>query len=608
MARIAGSVGPPGVSADDLLARIAIPVAVRAVGPDGLTLAGDARAAMHKGAGWIVLLDGTIYNPEDLPDGSNDAARIASALERYGVEATLARLNGDFALAIQDCRSGDLTLARDRFGVRPLYYTRAGRPFAFASRPRALFAATGVTTEVRPDYVATVAAGHYRFFDVDPQRSPFADIDQVSPGHMLSRRSGAVTIAPYARFAEVEEFAEPVERVAEEYRALFADAVARRLKRSTQPAFMLSGGLDSSSVVTAAYRLSGTRPRAVSTVYSDEYYDETREIRDVIDAGIADWMPVRVDEPDLFALVAEMVDFHDEPVATVTWMTHYLLTQRVRGEGFDALFGGLGGDEQHAGEYDYFFYFFADLLAAGDHDRLAREIERWIGHHDHPVFRKSGDLARRMMAELTDPARPGQCRPNLSLLDRYRHALDPGYFDHGAIRPDFERPLRSYLKCHTLNELTRNTMPCCLRASDRNSAAIGLDDFFPFLDHRLVSFMLRVPTAWKIRDGVTKSFLRIAMKGVLPEKTRTRVAKTGWNAPAHRWFAEASFAPLMDMIRSQRFAERGIYNVAEAERLALEHRRIVLGGETRDNHMMFLWQLVNLELWLQSLQSGEPLL
>lgn len=603
MARIAGSAGPPGAS--DLLARIAVPAAVRAVGSDGLTLAGDARAVLHEGAGWTVLLDGAIYNPEDLPEGANDAARIAGALDRDGVAATLARLNGDFALAVLNRRSGDLTLARDRFGVRPLYHTRAGLPFAFASRPRALLGAAGVTAEVRPEYVATVAAGHYRFFDVNPRGSPFADIDQVPPGHALRRRDGAVTIAPYVRFTEVEEFAEPVEAVAENYRALFADAVARRLKRAERPAFTLSGGLDSSSVVTTAYRQSGIRPHAVSTVYSDEYYDETREIRDVIDAGIADWMPVRVDEPDLFALVAEMVGFHDEPVATVTWMTHYLLARRVHGEGFRALFGGLGGDEQHAGEYDYFFYFFADLLAAGDHDRLAREIDRWIGHHDHPIFRKSGDLARRMMAELTDPTRPGQCRPNLSLLDRYRHALDPGYFDLGALRPDFERPFRSYLKCHTLNELTRNTMPCCLRASDRNSAHAGLDDFFPFLDHRLVSFMLRVPTAWKIRDGVTKSFLRIATKGVLPEKTRSRVVKTGWNAPAHRWFAEASFAPLMDMIRSRRFAERGIYNVAEAERLALEHRRIVLDGESRDNHMMFLWQLVNLELWLRSLE-GSP--
>jgi asparagine synthase (glutamine-hydrolysing) len=605
MARIAGSAGPPGANASDLLGHIAITASVKAVGSDGVTLAGDARAVLHENPGWIVLLDGAVYNPEDLPDGPDDASRIAGAIDRHGIEATLARLNGDFAVAIQDRRSGDLTLARDRFGVRPLYYARAGRPFAFASRPRALLAAPGVTTRVRPDYIATVAVGHYRFFDVEPQRSPFADIDQLPPGHALYHRLGRATIAPYARFAEAEEFPGPMEPVAEEYRALFADAVARRLKRAKRPAFTLSGGLDSSSVVTAAYRQSGVRPHAVSTVYSDEYYDETREIRDVIDAGIADWTPVRVDKPDLFALVAEMVGFHDEPVATVTWMTHYLLARHVRGEGFDALFGGLGGDEQHAGEYDYFFYFFADLLAAGDHDRLAREIERWIGHHDHPVFRKSGDLARRMMAELTDPGRPGQCLPNLSLLGRYRRALDPGFFDLASIRPEFERPLRSYLKCHTLNELTRNTMPCCLRASDRNSAAVGLGDFFPFLDHRLVSFMLRVPTGWKVRDGVTKAFLRIAMKGILPERTRTRVVKTGWNAPAHRWFAEASFAPLMDMIRSRRFAERGIYDVAEAERLALEHRRIVLDGETRDNHMMFLWQLVNLEFWQRSLEGSQ---
>jgi len=91
------------------------------------------------------------------------------------------------------------------------------------------------------------------------------------------------------------------------------------------------------------------------------------------------------------------------------------------------------------------------------------------------------------------------------------------------------------------------------------------------------------------------------MKGILPEETRTRIKKTGWNAPAHVWFSGPGKEPVMDLIHSQAFRQRGIYNLKEVERLIEEHDQIVRKGEMRDNHMMFLWQLVNLELWLQSL-------
>jgi asparagine synthase (glutamine-hydrolysing) len=117
--------------------------------------------------------------------------------------------------------------------------------------------------------------------------------------------------------------------------------------------------------------------------------------------------------------------------------------------------------------------------------------------------------------------------------------------------------------------------------------------------------MFRVPGTLKYREGVTKHLLRQAMTGILPEETRTRVKKTGWNAPAHLWFSGAGRDQLLDLVHSQRFRERGIYQVPEVLRLIEEHERIVSSGEPREHHMMFLWQLVNLELWLQSLETDH---
>jgi asparagine synthase (glutamine-hydrolysing) len=138
--------------------------------------------------------------------------------------------------------------------------------------------------------------------------------------------------------------------------------------------------------------------------------------------------------------------------------------------------------------------------------------------------------------------------------------------------------------------------------ADRQTSAFGIDVIWPFFDHRLVELMFRVPATLKIRDGVTKHLLREAMRGILPEETRTRIKKTGWNAPAHVWFATGSGRELvLDLTASRAFRERGLYDVSLVRQLLDEHRDIVVTGRAVDNHMMFFWQLVNLELWLAAL-------
>ena len=306
--------------------------------------------------------------------------------------------------------------------------------------------------------------------------------------------------------------------------------------------------------------------------------------------------------PDL-AASWKMVSAHDEPVATATWLSHYLMCGAVRRLEIGALFGWLGGDELNAGEYEHFFYFFADLKAAGQDEVLRKETGSWIEHHDHPVFKKSFSVMEEGLKRLVDLSQPGRCLADRGRLERYRAALNPGFFRLERYEPAMDLVFKSYLKNRAHHDLFRETMPCCLRAADRNGAALGVTHIMPFLDHRLVEFMFRVPGSMKIRDGVTKRLLREAMKGILPEVTRTRVKKTGWNAPAHRWFTGKGKELILDLARSREFRERGIYDPAEVERLAVEHEEIVLSGRTADNHMMFLWQVLNLELWLRSLPA-----
>ena len=558
----------------------------------------------HDG-GVSVVLDGAIYNRGELGKFASDAQLIADLYRKHGFEALLAHLNGDFAIAVHDENTDTLWLARDRLGVKPLYYARSGEEFAFASRPAALIELPWVGAGINRRFAAVFAAAHYRYFDNVPEESPYERVSQLPAAHWLRVRDGHVKTGRYWSLEEREDFAEPQEQLAERYRELLLSAVGLRVASSERPAFTLSGGMDSSSVLACASQLAGAPQVAFSTVYSDKTYDESDEIRPMLQHAVAKWHPIAVDRPDVFALVRRMVDVNDEPVATATWLSHFLLCEQVAQAGFGGLFGGLGGDELNAGEYEYFFFHFADLAQARRTQELEREIERWAAHHDHPIYRKNAAVARTMSARCTDPSRPGRCLPDLERMRRYYGVLRPEFYEIERFVPIMEAPFASYLKTRSYQDLTRETAPCCLRAEDRQTQAFGLENYVPFFDHRLVEFMFRVPGTMKIRDGVTKTLLRQAMRGVLPEETRLRVKKTGWNAPAHLWFADEGRVQLRDLIGSRAFRGRGIYDVGQVARIAQEHEDIVASGAQRENHMMFLWQLVNLELWLQSLPGAK---
>jgi asparagine synthase (glutamine-hydrolysing) len=551
-----------------------------------------------------LVMDGLIFNARDFDSSCRTMAEAFLDLyECHGFQGALERINGDFAVAVYDARTATLWLARDRFGVKPLYYIHSGDIFAFASQPRCMLGLPGVSRQVNRQFVALFAGSHYRTFDNDPGASPFADIAQLPGGHMLEvNQRRTLRLSRYWGLSEQPEFTASEDELSEEYRALLIDAVRLRFEIANAPAFMLSGGMDSSSVLASAVRASGQKQDAFSTVYEDRTYDEAEEICSMLESTVKEWHPLKVGTPDVFSLIERMVCIHDEPVATATWLPHYLLCEAAVSQGFGALFGGLGGDELNAGEYEHFFFHFADLQHVGKLEQLQSEVEFWVKYHDHPIHQKSRAVVDDTLSRLVDLGTPGRCLADRRRLERYRLAVSPEFFDIVEFNPVMDHPFSSYLRNRTYQDIFRETAPCCLRAEDRHASAFGLDHIDPFFDHRLVEFMFRVPGSLKIRDGVTKVLLREATRGLLPEVTRTRIKKTGWNAPAHVWFTGATLDHVRDVVGTQSFRERGIYNVTEVNRIIDEHEHIIKTDVVIENHMMFLWQLVNLDLWLRSLE------
>ena len=556
--------------------------------------------------GIVIVLDGYFYNRKALGSATDDVSLMGELYLNLGLEKALQLINGDFALVLYDLKIDTLWLARDRFGLKPLYYVMKPEYFAFASQPRGLFPFPNISKDTNHKFVATFAASHYRYFDNNIESSPYREIMQLPAAHCLRFSQGKITKSKYWELSDSRNFEDShEEELAEQYRELLLDAVSLRIASSRNPTFTLSGGMDSSSILAAAVYTSERKFQAFSTTYVDKTYDESDEIRPMLDSHLTQWHPVLVDVPDVFYLIQKMIEIHDEPIATATWLSHFLLCNEVVSKKFDSLFGGLGGDELNAGEYEHFFFHFADLRFSGNENQLEKEVDKWIRYHDHPIFRKSFALVEKSLNELVNLNKSGECYVDRVRLEKYSSVLNPDFFSLQGFQPEMDHYSKSYLKNRTYQDIFRETIPCCLRAEDRHTAAHNLDNFLPFFDYRLVEFMFRVPGFYKIRNGVTKVLLRRAMKGLLPEETRKRVKKTGWNAPAHIWFSGEGKEKLLDLVGSRSFKERGIYDTREVIRLIEDHERIVSSQSIEENHMMFLWQLVNLELWFRSNDSNN---
>lgn len=240
-----------------------------------------------------------------------------------------------------------------------------------------------------------------------------------------------------------------------------------------------------------------------------------------------------------------------------------------------------------------------------EENQFAQEVDFWAKYHDHSIYKKNHAVAEEGIVRMTDPALPGRCLPDRHRLMRYADALNPEHYDLETFEPVMDRVFDSYLKNRIYQDIFRETAPCCLRAQDRHGARFGVAHLNPFYEHRLMEVMFRIPGTLKIRSGVKKYLSRKAMRGIVLGSTRTRIKKTGCNAPAHLWFSGTGAERLHDIVHSRKFQNLGIYNIEEVERIIQEHENIVATGEVRENHMMFLWQLANLQPWINA-NSNSP--
>ncbi len=510
-----------------------------------LTPAGHQPMSSGDGRFWIVF-NGEIYNFVELRRelesrghcfmGHSDTEVLLAGYAEWGRDV-LPRLRGMFALVLVDTGLGQAFIARDRFGIKPLYYCLLNGRLLVGSEIKQLLLDGGTQRANGPrlyDFLNFAIHDH-------TDQTMFADIKQLPAGHWMSVPLAEPDRLTVCRWWELEPrpFAGSFAEAGAVFRGLLQDSVREHLRSDVPVGSCLSGGLDSSSVVCLMRQeLDRSDRHHVQRTFtassSHVAIDESDWARMVIERVGAEDHWVQPDMAALPELLPDLTWHMDEPFGSSSVLAQWSVFHLARDSGTKVVLDGQGADEQLAGYSAYFGLRLAELARSGRVMELRREVAAI--RRLHPGALTS---ALRTVGYMTIPtalARPvgrrvgasGQ-RPDDWLS---RRALGVSGFPDPIASSGGRVPS---VNSFGMAQLNASNLPMLLRYEDRDSMAHSVEARVPFLDHRLVEFSTGLPSDYLIADGITKRVLREAMQGLIPEPIRTRTDKIGFQTAEEQW-------------------------------------------------------------------------
>ncbi len=513
-----------------------------------------------------LVYNGEIYNYRELRAdleregvgfrGASDTEVLLEALEAWGVERTLSRLNGMFALALWDSRDRTLTLARDRVGIKPLFLYWQSGLLLFGSELKALLAGPRFDRTVDRD--ALIA--YFRYLHIPAPLSIFRGVTKLLPGHFMVVRdvNHAPNPQPFWSIEEVahrglhEPFRQGSEQAIEEAERLLQRAVTRRLVADVPLGAFLSGGIDSSLVVALMRAGATERVRTFAVAFEESAHDEAAHAGRVARHLGTEHTEFTLTAEDTRAVVPELGRVFDEPFASPSAIPNYLLCRMARGDVTVAL-SGTGGDEIFAG-YNRYVY------GAG--------LMRWCGRTPTPLRRLSGRLLSAVSADSwerayrwSEPILPralrhrlpgqkirklGAALPARSASELYRSLVSAWQRPEQIVRGGSTTPGRwdacfdseafpgEWFDRLLLVDQMTYLPDDQLAKVDRVSMAVGLEVRVPILDHEVVEFAWRLPRSMKTRGGLGKWLLREVLYRHVPRGLVDR-PKVGLSVPLEDW-------------------------------------------------------------------------
>ena len=503
---------------------------------------------MRLGDRYALVFNGEIYNYIELRQVLEDSGHefrsrtdtevLLVALATWGEQA-LERLDGMFAFAFFDEEEGRLFCARDRFGEKPFFYRETpGDGLIFASEMKAIFAA-GVPAEPDPRMLYFYLAYGALNEAAAPDRTFFRDIRSLPPGHLLTvERNGRVRTRRYYDLVSPREPREiEADVAARRIYELLERSVTRRLRSDVPLGSSLSGGIDSTAIVSLIDRLADSdQPlRVFSARFNDPERDEGPWIGKALASVRAEPHETRPTAVDLADTLSHVFFHQEEPFASASILAQWKVMELAGKTGVTVLLDGQGADEIFAGYPPQYRSRLLELYRT-DRDLFAVERQAYEARHGRTWPLSFG------MRFFADALSPGAVR----LCGRVRRSLTtPGYMK--VLAPEFAEEHRDapppFVTFRTLDDALRHRMtqqglPALLRYADRNAMAFAREVRLPYLCHELVEFAFSLPAGMKLREGWTKWILRRAVDGLIPREIAWREDKLGYEPPQDDWLAD----------------------------------------------------------------------
>lgn len=556
---------------------------------------------MSDGAGNVIVFNGEIYDylelREELGAGqfrtTSDTEVVLAAYRKWGRDC-VTHLRGMFAFAIWDERAKTLFCARDRFGIKPLYFVTDGGIFRAASEAKALLPfMPSIETDVDAlhDYLTFQFCLH--------GKTLFKGVQELPAAHWMTVVDGRVRMERYWEVEYEIDYDHTERYFAEHLRARLEDSVAIHLRSDVPVGAYVSGGVDSGVVVGLASGRSGSGFQGFNGKFAiGDEFDESRYARDVADKHGFTLHETDIVASDFTENIRKVIYHLDFPVAGPGSFPQYIVS-RLASKHVKVALGGQGGDEIFGGYTRYLIAYFEQCIKAAI-DGTSKNgnfvvtyesiIPNLVSLRNYKSLLKEfwrdglfDDLDKRYF-RLINRA------PDLSNEIRWE-AVGSDYSPYESFRSIFlakNVKKESYFDSMTHFDF-KTLLPALLHVEDRMSMAHGLESRVPFVDHRVVEFAATMPSNVKFKDGSLKHVLKETMGAVLPESIVRRQDKMGFPVPLHSWFQGELREFVREVLGSQAALTRPYTNnAAVIERIDREPRF----GRT-------IWGLLSLELWQQ---------
>ncbi len=565
----------------------------------------DGRQPMGVESGRIwVVFNGEIYNYleliEELQDSflfrtQTDTEVLLAAYLKWG-ESMLDRLNGMFAFAIYDHAKHHLFFARDRYGIKPLYFWRSPSGDWMAASEIKQFT---VHPQWHPSLNGQMAYDFLNWGISDhTSQTMFDQVIQLSPGHMISievARLLELKLVEHLPFFQWYNLPQQTNRISlgqatRRFKSLFEDSIRLRLRADVPVGSCLSGGLDSSSVVCLSSKLldgQGDQKSFTACAHA-KLFDERKWAEAVAQHAGTNGYYVYPELDDLFSSISKITWHQDEPFGSTSIYAQWQVFALAAKHGIKVMLDGQGADEQLAGYHIFLRTYLAELASNRQWRTWWDEVKAIRKLHDYKfTFALSGTIEGILPNNLRNVA--------LTLLGKARkrpHWMDLDTLNIEAV-DTFEKlgTRTNSVQKLSLAQLSGANLQMLLHWEDRDSMAHSIEARVPFLDYRFVEFVLSLPPDYKIRHGLTKYILREAIQDILPEKIRMRVDKLGFVTPEEIW-----------MKTNRKLFQSKVENAIEQSQGILKPMAIKIFNDIINGKKPFSflpWRMINFGKWME---------